>query len=274
MRKLVLASLCFISICSLSQSKVDSLSSQEAEIKFQIQQLEDSLKIAREILNQIEKTKRLEIGRELMATSSFSDSTILKFYHNIHKYPDSGEILFNLSENTWIRVIDYHWTPSRFERKWVVLYNGEVGYVTLFDGGFKPTEKMKAYAQVVNEVRGAELRKKLEQIEKLNEEELEKERLARERRRAERRVEAERRKKARKENLEKSYGITNANRILGGQIWIGMTSAMARESLGRPSDVNRLVFSWGVKEQWVYERGAYNRVYLYFDDGVLTSWQD
>ena len=50
----------------------------------------------------------------------------------------------------------------------------------------------------------------------------------------------------------------------------GMTPAMARAAWGKPEDINRSVGSWGVHEQWCYRNGCY----LYFEDGILTSWQN
>jgi hypothetical protein len=48
-----------------------------------------------------------------------------------------------------------------------------------------------------------------------------------------------------------------------------MTDEMVRLSWGSPRDINRSVGSWGVHEQWVYYSS-----YLYFENGILTSWQD
>jgi hypothetical protein len=74
----------------------------------------------------------------------------------------------------------------------------------------------------------------------------------------------------RKADLTKKYGSQDiAEKIMAKKIWLGMTSAMTLESWGKPSDINRSVGSWGVHEQWVY-----GNTYLYFEDGVLTSWQD
>jgi hypothetical protein len=74
----------------------------------------------------------------------------------------------------------------------------------------------------------------------------------------------------RRADLTKKYGSQEiAEKIMAKKIWLGMTSAMALESWGKPSDINRSVGSWGVHEQWVYRD-----TYLYFEDGVLTSWQD
>jgi hypothetical protein len=73
-----------------------------------------------------------------------------------------------------------------------------------------------------------------------------------------------------KTKLVKKWGEDIGRKISRGQIWIGMTSEMARSSRGRPKDINRTVYSFGTREQWVYP----NSVYLYFDNGILTSWQD
>ncbi|KKN67217.1 hypothetical protein LCGC14_0463900 [marine sediment metagenome] len=65
------------------------------------------------------------------------------------------------------------------------------------------------------------------------------------------------------------FGRINANRILNHQYWIGMTAVMASNSLGSPKDINKSVGSWGVHEQWVYDN-----TYLYFENGILTSYQN
>lgn len=60
--------------------------------------------------------------------------------------------------------------------------------------------------------------------------------------------------------------------ILAGKIAMGMTTEQVRASWGVPYRRNRSVGSWGVHEQWVY--GSYTGHYLYFEEGILTSWQD
>ena len=71
-------------------------------------------------------------------------------------------------------------------------------------------------------------------------------------------------------NLENKYGSKIAKDIINGTIWIGMSDEMATESIGNPRKVNRTVTQYVVKEQWVYNSG----VYLYFENGILTAWQD
>jgi len=50
---------------------------------------------------------------------------------------------------------------------------------------------------------------------------------------------------------------------------MGMGSNMVKASWGEPEDINRTVGSFGVHEQWIY-----GDTYVYFEDGILTSWQD
>lgn len=75
--------------------------------------------------------------------------------------------------------------------------------------------------------------------------------------------------KLRKEKIYKKYNQSIAAKIVERKIWIGMTSEMAVDSWGSPKDINRTVTQYGTSEQWVYSSG-----YLYFDNGILKSWQD
>lgn len=63
------------------------------------------------------------------------------------------------------------------------------------------------------------------------------------------------------------------------KIMIGMTKEQVIRAWGKPNDINRTVFKdlWGVEhvhEQWIYGIFPYSETYLYFEDGILTSWQD
>ncbi len=71
--------------------------------------------------------------------------------------------------------------------------------------------------------------------------------------------------------LVKKFGVGVANKILDGYYWIGMTEKMAEYSLGRPDKVNRTVTSNSIHEQWIYRNSD---LYLYFDNGVLRSYQN
>lgn len=60
--------------------------------------------------------------------------------------------------------------------------------------------------------------------------------------------------------------------ILKGKVSIGMTGQQVRASWGDPYKINRTVTKSGSHEQWIY--GVYKAIYLYFDNGILTSFQD
>ena len=64
--------------------------------------------------------------------------------------------------------------------------------------------------------------------------------------------------------------------ILSNKIQLGMNKKQVIASWGKPRDINKSVGSWGVHEQWIYgEYGTIYKVYyLYFENGILTSWQD
>jgi len=75
--------------------------------------------------------------------------------------------------------------------------------------------------------------------------------------------------KARVDELRKKYNPSTAELIINHKLQLGMTKDMVIESWGQPKNINKSVYSWGVHEQWVYDSR-----YLYFEDGILTSWQE
>jgi len=85
-------------------------------------------------------------------------------------------------------------------------------------------------------------------------------------------AEAERRAKmAPIERIMEKYNCSEeiAELIHKHHVRIGMTTEQVIAAWGRPRDINRTVGSYGVHEQWVY-----GSTYLYFEDGVMTSFQD
>lgn len=57
--------------------------------------------------------------------------------------------------------------------------------------------------------------------------------------------------------------------VIERDIQIGMSRDQVRLAWGEPHDINRDVGPWGTREQWIYGESYY----LYFDNGVLRSWQ-
>ena len=69
--------------------------------------------------------------------------------------------------------------------------------------------------------------------------------------------------------------------ILKGSLLLGMDKDQVRASLGEPWQIYRSVSGKIINEQWMYEpqeiedsgRVMQNRI-LYFDNGILKSWQE
>ncbi len=63
--------------------------------------------------------------------------------------------------------------------------------------------------------------------------------------------------------------------IKAGVVLIGMTEEQLLAIRGNPNDINRIVGSWGVNEQWVYGPPEnYSTTYFYLKNDKVTSWQD
>jgi hypothetical protein len=56
--------------------------------------------------------------------------------------------------------------------------------------------------------------------------------------------------------------------VLNRKVGIGMTQEQVTLSWGKPERINQSVGPWGTHEQWIY-----GRTYLYFENGVLRSYQ-
>lgn len=119
-------------------------------------------------------------------------------------------------------------------------------------------EAKKIYKQALKDLEAE--RKKMEEIKRKEEAKMEETR---------RKEEA---KKMPVERIMAKYGCSRdvAESINNRHIQLGMTKEMVVDAIGKPYDINRTGGSFGVHEQWCY-RG---NVYLYFENGVLTSWQD
>ena len=63
--------------------------------------------------------------------------------------------------------------------------------------------------------------------------------------------------------------FADQDRIVNKSIALGLDGCAVSAARGYPERVNRSVYSFGEHEQWVYGDS-----YLYFENGILTSWQD
>jgi len=77
--------------------------------------------------------------------------------------------------------------------------------------------------------------------------------------------------KAQSELNKMGYGSDNKDRSIA----IGMESYRVRARRGEPTEINKTVTAYGVREQWIYRGyGSFKDTYLYFTDDKLTSWQE
>jgi hypothetical protein len=57
------------------------------------------------------------------------------------------------------------------------------------------------------------------------------------------------------------------------KIKIGMTDKQVLKLTGEPLKINRTITRRGTREQWVVDVGLDKPDYLYFENGILTAWQ-
>ncbi len=65
------------------------------------------------------------------------------------------------------------------------------------------------------------------------------------------------------------WGDETWEAIKSQTVYVGMDEEMAEMSWGKPKRINTTTYSWGTFEQWCYYSS-----YLYFENGILNSWQD
>jgi hypothetical protein len=93
-----------------------------------------------------------------------------------------------------------------------------------------------------------------------------------------RKAQAEERERQASEEAEKERARLVKSAIERRVLIVGMTSAEATEAWGAPMKVNASGGKYGQHEQWIYYRQVPGRrlpaaTYVYFEDGLLTSWQ-
>jgi hypothetical protein len=87
---------------------------------------------------------------------------------------------------------------------------------------------------------------------------------------AKKKIETEEKSKQNRIAIIEKYGSVNGEAILNHKVKIGWTQAMCLDSWGKPRDKNKTTTANLVNEQWVYSL----KKYLYFDNGILTAYQE
>lgn len=73
----------------------------------------------------------------------------------------------------------------------------------------------------------------------------------------------------------KKYGFLKIieDKVIKGEVWIGMTKEMAILSWGKPDYINKTITVNVLSEQWVYEYGDNKMNFLYFKNDKLIAIQ-
>lgn len=70
--------------------------------------------------------------------------------------------------------------------------------------------------------------------------------------------------------MKAKYGNEALKKMKMKLYWLGMNKEQLIYSRGKPTDINSSEDSYGTREQWVYPYG----LYIYFENGIVTSIQD
>jgi hypothetical protein len=212
--------------------------------------------IKQEIKQRIIDEKKQQMQNEKIRRDSL---LLIPVLDSLRKLPNGENLMLarlnqkveNIPNNQWLIITD------------IEEYLSYVTFLHFNYGGkeYKKVEANKFHISDEQEKHISEVKKKKSELEKKKREEKIKKQNA----------ENRARKEKFKSSLIQLYGSYDAQRILNHQYWLGMTTNMAKSSLGTPDDINRTVNTFGIREQWVYRT---KDVYLYFKDGVLESFQD
>lgn len=251
------------------QRQIDSLNSIRTEYVKRIEEINVLIKAIedKKIINEIKIYKNIKYEVPAHSTIKIRD-----------KDNSSGKILFEPQKGEIITLVDFN-DVNDF---WLVSYNNEAGYLNdVFIKGSSAITNFKKYLIEKRAQDAEENNRKFAELNRIEAQkrteaqtidEQKRDSIARQLVQSAKRVAEEEKNKEeqRKAYLIKKYGSATGKNIFAGRVWIGMKDAMAKESWGDPEVINRTVGSWGVREQWVYP----DENYLYFENGVLTHWQN
>jgi hypothetical protein len=226
------------------------------DLQKQATRLENEIKIRTDSLNFVkEEIKHLQ-NQEYLAKFKPKDgelvmNALLKMDGKLRKSSSPmSEIITYISKNDTVKLTDYQFGY------WIVNKDQYFGYLS--ELYLDETEEIIIFKK---------------ELLKINEEfRLRKEKEDGEKKRLENEKETAIQKQKEleyRQSILRQFGKETGQKLLEGYYWIGMTAKMAKISLGEPRSINQTVGSWGVHEQWVYYS-----LYLYFEDGIVSSYQN
>lgn len=231
-------------------NNIERLKNEATRIDNEIQIKTDSLKVLKGEITRLENQSLLL--KFAQQNGGLSIVTTLKNDGKLRKSNSPlSDVITIVGMNDTVRLTDYQEGGY-----WIINKGQFFGYLN--EVYINETEEMKIFKNVLQK-QNEELRKQKES------EDAKKWKLAHEKQSA---LVIQKRKEYRQIIINK-YGNETGQKLLDGNYWIGMTDDMALISLGVPRSINKTVGVWGVNEQWVYYS-----TYLYFENGILTSYQN
>lgn len=251
---------------------LDHLTNEKTSLQAQIKVLQDSLKNIEANIKNI--SDNLILDKYFPIDQRQPIFSTIKGIANIRRNAGDGVVLDQYSNSELVQILDYR------NGYWLTQNNSIKGYIKNIDIVVsKEMENFKLACDVRNKQLEKEEYQRMQFNLALAQKEIdaklavekqtkEKETKKKEPDRIKKEEERKTTVKKRKDNLIAKYGVTAGTKIFEGWFWIGMTEEMTRESLGKPEKINKSVGRWGVHEQWVY-----GSTYLYFENDILTSYQ-
>lgn len=76
--------------------------------------------------------------------------------------------------------------------------------------------------------------------------------------------------------MEKYKDEALVEKLMKGTYWQGQTEGQLKDSLGKPSDIQRQVLKTKTKETWKYHKTGNNRydLKIFLEDGVVIGWDE
>lgn len=229
---------------------------------------EDSLRLkASQVASEIDSLNKLLVSLETQVSQIVKDRNVDAYSEG--DFTDRALVILNgkLKDSSYVfaeeiielRIGD---TLSVFGYKdgyWLVRFNDIVGYISNIH--LDSTDDMIVYKTFADSI-SEEFREKELALKK------ERDKSRRLEIQSTKASEVELENETRRQQVLTTYGDQVGNKLLKSELWIGMTYEMALISAGKPRKINTTVTSFGSSEQWVYVG-----MYLYFNDGILTSFQ-
>jgi regulator of replication initiation timing len=243
------------------QAEIEKLKTTESQLLTEFNRVQGELNSVRQEIAKLEST----IAEEELQSSGAITSTLTSDANLFSKPSRGSMVIGHLKKDTLVEICGYEVREQAYKIK----FNNAFAYIGewwVIETPLLSSLRQKETARTVEEEN--KIKAELEQMKQQQQAAQERQAKIEAKKRVEEAKKQAEAEAARKSSLIKKYGELIGKQIIEKKIWIGMTYEMARESWGKPQEINRTVTALINHEQWVY-----GSTYLYFENGILTSYQ-